>query len=43
VTWDATNDNGMPVGSGVYFYRLSALSLENQKRFEQTRRLVLMR
>ncbi len=43
MTWDATNDNGMPVGSGVYFYRLSALRLDNQKRFEQTRRLVLMR
>ena len=36
-TWDSRDDRGREVGSGVYFYRLTAGP------FQQTRRLVLLR
>ncbi len=35
--WDGTNDAGQEVGSGVYFYRLTATN------FTQTRKLVLLK
>jgi len=37
VTWDGTNNNGMPVSSGVYFYRLDAGT------FRQVRKMVLLK
>ena len=37
VDWSATTDNGKPVASGIYFYRLS-----NDK-LQQTRRMLLVR
>jgi hypothetical protein len=37
VQWDGTADNGYPVASGVYFYRLEA------KDFSQTMKMVLMK
>jgi hypothetical protein len=35
--WDGTDDNGMPVSSGVYFYRLQAGS------FSKTMKMMLMK
>jgi hypothetical protein len=37
VTWDGTNDQGMEVASGVYFYRADA------RDFSQTRKMMLLR
>ncbi|MEA3297785.1 MAG: M6 family metalloprotease domain-containing protein [candidate division Zixibacteria bacterium] len=37
VTWDGTNNNGSPVSSGVYFYKL------RNGDYEQTRKMVLIR
>jgi hypothetical protein len=37
VLWDGTNDPGMPVGSGVYMYRLKA------GKFEQSRKMLLLK
>ena len=35
--WDATDDNGRPVGSGVYIFRMTAPGLQ------KTRKMVLLR
>ena len=37
VQWDGTNQQGRPVGSGVYFYRVKA------EGFQKTRKMVLVR
>jgi PKD repeat protein len=37
VTWDATNDNGNPVPTGVYFYRMTA------DEFNMVRKMLLIR
>jgi len=36
-TWDGRDDHGVPVASGVYFYRIVA------KSFSQTRKMVLLK
>ncbi|MCP4713293.1 MAG: hypothetical protein GY869_32080, partial [Planctomycetes bacterium] len=41
ITWDGTNDNGQPVGSGVYLYRLQAGDQVDVK--GETKRMILMR
>lgn len=42
-TWDARNDAGAVVGSGIYFYRLTGRNLESNESFVQTHRLLLLR
>jgi hypothetical protein len=37
LTWDGRNDNGQPVSSGVYFYKLST------NNFSQTKKMVLLK
>ena len=37
ITWDARDDGGTPVATGVYFYRLEAPG------FSQTRKTVMMK
>jgi len=37
VTWDGTDDRGVAVASGVYFFRLTA------GHFSSTKRMVLMK
>jgi hypothetical protein len=32
VTWDASNDNGNRVATGVYFYRMTAPGFEMMKK-----------
>ena len=36
--WNGTNDNGFPVSSGVYLYKMQA-----QKKFSKTRKMILVR
>jgi hypothetical protein len=43
VTWDARNDAGAAVGSGIYFYRLAGRNLVSNESFVQTHRLLLLR
>ncbi|MCB0264649.1 MAG: hypothetical protein KDH95_18920 [Calditrichaeota bacterium] len=41
VEWNGTNDNGQPVTSGMYFYRLTATG--GGTPFVQTRKMMLMK
>jgi hypothetical protein len=41
--WDGTGDRGVSVGSGVYFYRLEAVSHDGASKFHQVRKMVFMK
>lgn len=43
ILWDGTDNGGREVPSGIYTYSLEARSLETDKRFSQTKRMVLLR
>lgn len=43
VVWDGKNSFGNSVSSGMYFYRLDAISYESDKEFHQTRKMILLR
>lgn len=43
ITWDGTDVHGRPVASGVYLYRISARSLQNDEQFVQTAKLMLLK
>ncbi|CUT01779.1 FlgD immunoglobulin-like domain containing protein [Candidatus Kryptobacter tengchongensis] len=43
VKWDGRDEQGNPVGSGVYFYTMYAKSLEDGREFTMTRKAVLMK
>ena len=43
VVWDATNNYGEPVSSGIYIYTLSAKSLEDAQTFNNSSKLLLMK
>jgi hypothetical protein len=42
VRWDATNDGGRPVASGVYFYRLQAIGEDHRER-TMVKKMLLLR
>lgn len=43
VMWDSKDKNGRPVSSGMYFYKLDAVSTESDKQFHETKKMVLLR
>jgi len=43
VKWDGRDEQGNPVGSGVYFYTMYARSLEDGREFTMTRKAILMK
>ncbi len=43
LVWDGRNENGNFVSSGVYFYRISIKSLENNETFIKTAKLIMMK
>jgi len=43
LVWDGRNENGNPVTSGVYFYKISIKSLENNETFAKTAKLVMLK
>ncbi len=44
IVWDGTNNNGTQVTSGVYIYKLKAVSLENNREvFEKSAKLILLK
>lgn len=43
VIWDGKNSHGNPVSSGMYLYRLDAISRKSDKEFHMTRKMVLLR
>ena len=43
VKWDGRDEQGNPVGAGVYFYTMYARSLEDGREFTMTRKAILMK
>jgi len=43
IMWDSKDKNGRPVPSGMYLYRLDAISNESDKELHETRKMVLMK
>jgi len=43
VEWNGTDAYGRKVGSGIYFYRISAKNLRNGSEFIQTKKMVLLK
>ena len=43
VMWDSKDNNGRPVPSGMYFYRIDAVSKESDDEFHETKKMVLLK
>jgi len=43
IVWNGTNNAGTTLSSGVYFYRMSAVSLNSAQSFTQMRKMLLMK
>lgn len=43
VLWDGKDSYGNPVSSGMYLYEINTRSLETDKQFHQTRKMILFR
>ena len=43
VVWNGTNDRGSTISSGVYIYRVRALSLESGKTFDKSAKMLLLK
>ncbi len=43
LVWNGRNESGNPITSGVYFYRISIKSLENNETFVKTAKLMMLK
>ncbi len=43
VTWSGSNSYGMPVSSGLYYYRIEAQAVSGGNQFSEVRKMVLVR
>ena len=43
ITWNGTDQNGNPVPSGIFIYRLTAISRESEKTFTQSQKMILLK
>ncbi len=43
IVWDGTNNNGVKVTSGIYLYHFEAISLKDNKHFQKSAKLVLVK
>ncbi len=43
IIWNGTNENGNSVASGIYLYRISSKSLENNEVFVKTSKLMMLK
>jgi hypothetical protein len=43
VVWNGVDASGMSVGSGVYFYKISANSLDNTSKFSSVKKMLLIK
>ncbi len=43
VEWNSTTRGGLSVGSGIYFYRIDAVSLASGKHFQSVKKMILLK
>jgi flagellar hook assembly protein FlgD len=43
IVWNTTDQNGNPVSSGLYLYKLNAKSLENEEVFVKSAKMVVLK
>ena len=43
IEWDSKDNNGNPVSSGMYFFKIDAFSNESEKELHETKKMVLLR
>jgi flagellar hook assembly protein FlgD len=43
IIWNGTNENGSTVSSGIYLYRISIKSIENNQTFVKTAKLMMLK
>ncbi len=43
ILWDGTNENGNSIASGIYLYRISIKSLDNNEVFAKTAKLMMLK
>jgi flagellar hook assembly protein FlgD len=43
ILWNGRNENGNPIASGIYLYRISIKSLENNETFVKSAKLLMLK
>lgn len=43
IVWNGVDQLGKPVSSGMYIYKMTAMSIESNKKFTESRKMVLLR